>query len=1076
MPTAFPRTLNLFKGDHILSVIRTSLRANVAAFALILGAIPGTAYAQRATSLTLPAAPLSQSLNSLSMAAGVEILAAPDLLRGKRAPAVRDASSPEAALRILLKGTGLSFEKRGDAFLIVRGGHPVAANAGRTVPRADAAQTEPRNTAGPVLAAESRDDPENLIVVTGSRIARPELESAMPISVVRMADVERFGRTTAYDALVREPSVGVGIGPGSSYGASWDAGISTVSLRNLGTNRSLTLIDGMRRVSGSAQSSAVDLNMIPGAMIDRIEVVTGGAAAIYGADAVSGAVNVITKTDYQGLQFSAQTGVSGHGDSGRTTISGVGGGKFGDDRGSFIIGATYTKSPELADADRWFARGLHTYLANPDNTGPSDGIPDQILIRNWSGLYISPVPTFYHNGNSYLYRDGQLVIGKYDTQYRTGEFGGGVGGDGYDNNSTRGYMLNEELESFATIARLGYKLNDNIEYTARVDYGQTHALHRSETYRDDSRTVWMGGAGGAVAYLDNPFLPGAIRQYMVDNGLTQLNIDRVYSNFPKKREVHNRQTINLQTGLNGKLFNDLKWGVFFQYGRSQDDVVTRNSPYRSHWIAARDAIADPVTGEAICRDPAARANGCVPFDIFGTTPVTAEQLAYATGTRYEKRINTQRIFGGNLTGRLVSLPYGDASFSLGAEHRTESLVTTDSAGELGTELIGGGLLADHPELDASFDVTEVFGELVVPLLRDLPFVDRLEVEGAYRYSHYNTFGGTNTWKAGATWSPMKGIRFRGVRSRSVRAPNFGELYAPTSEAITGSILDPCGEGRYNNTATRAANCAALGITTPLPAIYSDAVVVTAGGNKNLQPETSDSLTLGAVFQPGFIPGLNLTVDYWNIDIKNVIAQFGYLNILQLCVDLPTTNNSFCPQVVRAADGKVTNVYSNQLNASRMKARGLDFGFDYRRPLVGGKLGVSFKGTYLLERTVQTTPGIAAGDITYDGGYGDPRFRGVLTTSYDIGKLSVALDTRFISATLVYPNNVGDEYVNENEIPSRTYNDLSAQVRVTQRLKVGAGVNNIFDVTPPVYPGTATGAGGRYDTVGRYFFATANLSF
>lgn len=1047
-----------------MSSFKGALQGGAAVFALAFSSVSGSASAlaqtQQQAGVSLPTDSLGNSLRALSRQTNVEILVDPALTDGKRAPEVRSAPDAEVALAQLLRGSGLTFEKRGGAYLIFRADSTRNAEAG-TVALSAGEQGETLKTAEP-------------IVVTGSRIARPELESAMPIDVVNMDAAERFGRTTAYDALRNEPGIGSGIGPATSFGESWDAGISTVSLRNLGTNRSLTLIDGMRRVSGSAQSSAVDLAMIPSAMIERIEVVTGGAAAIYGADAVSGAINIITKNEFNGFELSLQDGISTYGDMSRPTVSAIAGGQFNDDRGSFVIGGTYTESPELRISDRSFSEGASIYLANAENTGPDDGIPDQLLVRDFRGLYISPVPTFYYDGNSYLYQNGELVQGYYDDQIWGGQYSVGTGGNAYPA-GVRGYMLYQKLDSFAVVSRLNYGLTDGIAFNARIDYGRTRSIGRSENYRDDSRKVFLGGAGGAVAYLNNPYLPEDIRDYMVDRGLTSLNIDRVYANFPRKEESHERQQLNLFASLEGTLADRFDWQAYGQYGRSQDDVETVNAVYRSHWVAARDAIADPVTGAPICRDEAARAAGCVPFDIFGTDPVTAEQLAWATGDRMERRVNEQRIFGASVTGALASLPHGDISFFLGAEHRTESLLTKDSADELGTELIGPGLLASHPEFDESFSVSEVFGELVIPILSNVPFAHRLEMEGAYRYSHYDTFGETNTWKAGAVWSPVRGLTFRGARSRSVRAPNFGELYAPAIETVTGSINDPCKEGLYNNSRTRAANCAALGITTPL-VHYSDAVLVTTGGNPDLNPETSNSLTLGAVIQPAFLPGLNVTADYWDIDISGVISQFSYLNVLNLCVDIDTIDNVFCKQVVRGEDGKVQHVYSNQINASRMRARGIDAAFDYRTALGEGTLGLTFKGTYLLEKLVETTPGIETGNISYDGGIGDPRFRGNLTISYDIANFSAAVDTRFISASMVYPNHVSAEYVDVNRVPSRTYNDISVRYAFPAGPTLGLGVNNVLNVEPPKFPGAEWGANGLYDTIGRYFFASANIRF
>lgn len=1054
-----------------MSKLHNSLRASVAALAIAAGSICIASPAVADTVITLPAASLEDSLNALSRNTGVQILVDQALLVGKKTGAVSDAHSPEAALGQLLRGSGLRYEKRGGAFLVVRAAKPVAPAVRESVaPIATSVGTPPVASANP-------GDEVEAIVVTGSRVARREFATPMPITVVGMDNSARLGRTTGYDALRDIPSVGVGIGPSSSFGQSYDSGVASVSLRNLGANRTLTLIDGMRRVSGSAQSSAVDLNMIPAGMIDRIEVVTGGAAAVYGADAVTGAVNVITKRNFSGLEISAQKGISTYGDMSRTTISAVAGGKFADDRGSFIMGATYYKSPELAAADRKSAQNFAVALANPKNTGPNDGIPDQIIVRDWTGLYISPVPTFFYNGNTYLVRNGGVSIGKYATQYTTGEFSGGVGGDGYPNNSTRNYYINESIESFSTIAKMNYKLTDAIEYTARVDYGRTKSINRKEVYRDDSRTVFVAGAGGSVAYLDNPYLPSALRQFMTSNGLTKLSIDRAYTNVPQKVETHDRNTLNLYNSLGGPLgIGDLKWEAYYQRGRTEDNINYKNFLNLSHWKAARDAIADPVTGTPICRDAAARAAGCVPFNIFGVDQLTPAQLAYVSTPSYERRVNTQDLAGASLAGTLMRLPYGDLSFSLGAEHREESLKTKNSAIADAANLVWQGQLDSHPEIDADMKVSEVFGELVAPILRDVPFARKLEAEGAYRYSDYDKFGSTSAWKGGVTWSPFRGLSLRGVRSRSVRVPNFYELYSPVAISATASLVDPCGAGRYSQTATRAANCAALGITTPLPSIYPDGILVYSGGNPNLKPEKSDSLTFGAILQPQFIPNLNITVDYWRIGIKNVITQYSTLDTMNLCVDLPTIDNPYCRQVDRGADGKVTAIRTNQINAAKLFARGIDFGVDYRHALGAGRVGLAFNGTYLLDYISHSTPGIATGDIKQDGGYANPRFKGTLTLSYDIAQLSVALETRYMSPSLYYQNNVSDEFVDDNHIPSRTYNDLSINYSFPGNVTLGVGVNNAFNVKPPYWPGLTIGGSGLYDVIGRYMFVTAKKKF
>lgn len=1022
-----------------------NFRAAVSVMAVATSAcLPTIAQAQTRT-FNVPTQAASSGVRIFAQQAGIQIIVAGRDTSGRTVNTVQGKLDTRAALEQLLEGTGLSVRSFNGSVAVV----------------------------GLVNAQAATNEEEN-IVVTGSRIARPELASPMPVSVVDMEEALRLGRTSAYDALMREPAVAPGVGLATSYGESWDGGISAVSLRNLGTNRSLTLIDGMRRVSGSARSSAVDITMIPSAMIERIEVITGGAAAIYGADAVTGAVNIITKRNLEGLNVSASNGISKYGDARQYSISLSTGGKFADGRGSFSLGGTYAKTAALNPMQRPFARNLVTFLGNPESISAHDGIADQFTAYDNRQVYYMYQPTYYLKGQSYVIENGvPHAAAAPDRVSTTGEFADGEGGEGrnlYDNDQLRG-----PLKNYAVIGRFDYELNDAITYGARFDYGRSIYKGAVNYWRDDSRSRWFSGKGGAIAYLDNPYLPDAIRKVMVDNGLTQLPISRAYSIFPMQEDHHDRESFTFFTNLAGKLANRFNWEVYYQYGRTRDDVVGTNIPYMPNWLAGRDAIADPVTGKPVCRDATARAAGCVPFNIFSMDPVTQEQADYMLRDRREKRINTQIIYGGSITGSLFSLPYGDVSIALGAEHRRDTLRTTDDPLALNGELTYVGSDAPvHPELDKSMNVSEVYGELVIPILRDLPFAHRLEVEGAYRYSDYSTVGATNTWKLGGTWAPIQGVTFRGVRSRSVRTPNFGELYSPQSISYAGFFDDPCTTGFYDQNPTRTANCKALGILSPLKRYSVDTARYT-GGNPDLQPEISDSLTLGVVLQPKFLPGFDLTVDYWDIDIKDVISQFGYLTVMNLCVDLPSIDNVFCRQVDRDTNGHATQVRSFNINASRMYARGLDVGARYRVPLGAGMVNIGFKGTYLLKQVVETTPGMSEGDVIYDGGFSNPRFRGTLFTAYDINKISIALDTRFFSAATYDVNAASDESYDNNKIPARVYNDLSIKYNFSDGVSLGLGINNLLNIKPPRRPLTYAGT-AYYDNIGRYFRIDAQFKF
>ncbi|GEM_PF-346732 len=1064
------------------------LRAGVAAIALSLGAMPGAALAQAQTSFSLPAASLSDSLKALSRSGGVEILADAALLRGKRAPAIRQAASAEEALRVLLQGSGLQYQRRGNAFLIVSGNDaPQAERSRAPAPRTQTARPAARVEQGVTALAADADEASaeagQTLVITGSRIARPELESPMPVSVINMDAARNIGRNTAYDALLLDPAVSPGVGlrtvsdPVNNGGA--DHGISTISLRNMGTNRSLTLIDGMRRVSSSSTGSAVDLNMIPPAMIDRIEVVTGGAAAIYGADAVTGAVNVITKDSIDGLNLSASTGISQRGDGERAVVSVSTGGKFADGRGSFALGGTYSWTGSVYTGDRSFSAGRILFQTNPANTGPDDGIPNQSMIYDFRQIFVGYQPSFYWaaDDTNYIVDVANNVVRKPigGTQISGGNYGFWSGGEGGQLEDRR--MLQSQLEAFSVIGKLGYDLTDSIRYEARFDYGQSNSFLGGSLFRQDSRANTVNNYGGDVAFLDNPYLPSSLRDFMVDNGLTRLNINRAYGNFPAIGIQHDYESFTVFQGLSGDIAGRFNWQAFFQYGRTTDNVRYTNIPLASNYAAARDVIADPVTGAPVCRSATARAAGCVPFSIFGNDPLTQAQQDYILTDRTGRRLNTQKIYGANIAGDLFALPYGDLSIALGAEHRMENLDTIDDPRAATGEVAYFGLMGPTPGITAERKVSEIFGEVVVPVLRDLPFARRLEVEGAYRFSDYSGYGESSTWKLGATWEPVAGLTLRGVRSRSVRAPNFGELYQPQVAAPSGSPADTCMGTAYNLTPTRAVNCRALGIMEPLPYEQLGPTIV-SGGNPNLQPETSNSLTLGAIIRPGFLPGFDATVDFWDIKINDVIASFSAANVYRLCTDLPTIDNVFCQAITRDPVTQLaTRLETFLVNAQEMQARGIDAGISYRRPVGGGMLALSLKGTYLLDYMLHTTPGLEAGDVQYDGAYANPRFRSTLITSYDLGRLDFTLGTRFVSAThYAVGQTITDESYNNNNIPAMLYNDFSVGYSVTDTIRVMAGVENLFDTAPPMFPNVIYGGGGMYDTMGRYFFTSANFKF
>lgn len=956
--------------------------------------------------------------------------------------------------------------------------------------------------------AESNEtvDGQGAIIVTGTRIARPELESAMPIAVTTMETAKEYGRNTVYDALMLNPAIGPGLGESSSLGQEYDAGVANINLRNMGNNRSLVLVDGHRWVSGGARTSAVDLNTIPSALIDRFEVVTGGAAAIYGADAVTGAVNVVMKKQLKGLRLSATKGISQRGDAGQFDVVGAGGLTFGGGRGNLVFGGNYSETDPLRSTDRWSDR--NSYYANPANTGPNDGIPDNILARDYRVMYRSAVPAFCmfngkvpcgsNNGQWYQLIDG-IVTPVPQSSYKIvskGQTGGQDGGAGLNGNEN--HFIRNESSRASFYTNLNYELAPTLTWDVTASYAQTFTSGPTQfpEYRTDARTPpnWWGKNGvgntGEIATLTNPYLPASLRDFMTTNKLTQVALDRSYLNLPLALEQHRRHNFTIGTALTGALGKRLKWEAYLRYGQVIDNITTTNMVGRDQWLYARNSIKDG-NGQIVCADATARANGCQPLNFFSTEPFSQPLRDYLLFTRYERTKNAMLNTGLSINGSLLSLPYGDLSIAAGGEWRRETLHTSDDpdTAKLENIIFSPGMdFAFHPALDKARNTSEIFGEVVVPLLRDLPFARRLEIEGAYRYSKYSDNPSTNTWKAGGAWEPVRGLTVRGTYSRSVRVPNFGELYTPVGFSTYGKISDPCSGTYVNQAPNRLANCQALlpGVSIPLPYPNQNIPVVYSGGNPNLTPETSNSYTIGAVLQPRFMPGFDLTVDYWDINIANAVTSLGYMTILEMCVnDAKGPNQAYCQLINRNPDGTVGTVRTQNANLASLQGRGIDFGARYRTSIGKGSFRASLNGTYLLEQT--TIASIGMNGTNSAGGWNNPRLKMTLSTDYSIGKVTFGVNNRFISRSKYSVTAASDETYELPYIPAYLYTDLNLTFRPTEKYSFSIGVKNLADngVAPAIQDTAITPHGvgnGRnigpayYDAIGRYFFVKLDAKF
>lgn len=925
-------------------------------------------------------------------------------------------------------------------------------------------------------AAQSAGDPardaawiEGEVIVTGTRIARTGYSAPVPLTVIDEAQISASGSNAIINVLRETPAITAGL-DSSNGGANTDGGAAFVNLRGLGTNRSLTLVNGRRRVSGSSTSSAVDLNTIPAAMVERAEITTGGASAIYGADAVSGVVNIITRRNFQGLELAARGGISDRGDAETYSLSLFAGAKFLDDRGAINFAATYGEEGGLSLRDRPYTRYPTLRRANPLNTGANDGVPDTITHVNADIEYVHYVPdaTFLIKGRPWFYGPGGLVDATPQTVTTSGELMEGFGVPGEANLGEGSLRLNSQVLSMRS--DLKYELADGITLFAEGEFTRTESAVPVQYYRFDHRSLWFDGRGGPRIRTDNYFLPSEVAALMASAGVTEIGVRRrMVDELGVVTDYHDRKAFSVVAGLEGRFRNDWNWDISYQYGQALDDIETPNLLRGQNFLNATDVIADPVTGQPVCRDAAARADNCAPYNIFVRGPLTEAQSDYFVGGRIQYTRNSQQVLAAHLNGDLFRLPAGAVSFAAGVEHREEGLRTRDDGAMLNGDVQWGvGIHATPREpLDETFTVSEGYLEVLVPLLSDLPFIDSLSVDGAVRVSDYNTIGSTVAWQAGVNWNVTEDVRLRFTRSRSVRAPNLLELFGPVTVTLT-SATNPCNATNIGASDNRLANCVALGNPATGGSTLIPSIRVISGGNADAQEETSNSMTLGAVFTPRAIPSLRLSADYYNIRISNVLSSFGQNDMYRGCLDASTmSGNVFCENIVFAPGGDVETVYTRLINASSYASSGVDLAANYAIDVGrAGRVRLGLVATYLLKKEFLGVSGNPTTLSIRGGEYTDPSLRLNLTVGYQRSNWGVRIVNRYISDSVI-DEQARPEAMDINDVSSRLYTNAVFDLDLTSRVSGFVGVNNIFAVRPPQTPETYS-YGSFYDTIGRFF--------
>jgi iron complex outermembrane receptor protein len=860
--------------------------------------------------------------------------------------------------------------------------------------------------------------------VSASRIDRPDFVSPTPILPVSSEELQLETRTNIGAALNDLPQFRATSSP-QTTGSNTGAGNAPVDLRGLGISRTLVLLDG-RRVS-----SDNDLNTVPSVLVKYVDVVTGGASAAWGSGAVGGVVNITLDREFTGLKFGAQAGQSTFDDGKEQRFEAAWGTDFADGRGHLVLGGEFLDNDGIVPrssrprAGRWSTLNINGTPTLMPDVGFSDAAIGGLIVgaRDANG---NAITDFGLRGQVFN-PDGSLRPFQYGTVVGALMSGGeGPSNDDYS-------PLSAPQKRYSTLASVQWDINDEVRMTAD--------LRHSRMY---NHYIWFGdhNRGNLTVGIDNAFLPQQVRDEMLAAGATTLVMGRFNNDINYPHIDFERRTTQATLAFDGYTGDDWRWSAYYSHGEAEQNFDTPGFILAQEWAQAVDSVIDPVTGQAVCRVTLANPNsGCVPINLFGEGAPSQAAIDYVTGTPSQRSRVTLDVFGASLRGEPFQMPAGAASVAVGIEARREAI--DQRVGELDAAKAFRSF--SFNPMKGSFTVKEMFGEVLLPIARDRPVLNDFAINAAARVSDYSTTGSIWSWKLGATNEFFDGFRGRIARSRDIRSANLSELFT-TSTTGWSYVLDP----QTGQTVYALSN---------------------GGGNPDLVPETADTLTFGVTWSPRSVEGLDLSVDYFDIQIKDVITTIGLQDILSRCA---SGNQAMCARVERDAGGNITRIVSTYTNLSEYKTDGIDFEVSYRRPVtlfgVQGKLVTRTLATWV--NSLTTDDGIKKMEYVESQGYafglGVPKWRAISSLAFSSDTFSANVRARYLSAGQ-YDRN---QAIVNNAIGSYVYYDIGASARLGEHLELFGAVNNVTDKQAPI----ASTFSPYYDVMGRYYTAGVRARF
>lgn len=1005
--------------------------------------LPAAAVAaETATRSAIPGQATAAALREVARQTGVDILFDPVAVAGRRSPSVPAQLGAEEAARRLVAASGLEVVRDSTGALIVRRA-PLARSVPPALRAAPVGAVAARPSPPPAFPLGSADE----LVVTGTRIVSG-FNAPTPVTVANADTLRAVSPNNLTEALDVLPAFAGGqrtANPQTSANAG-NNGQNLLNLRGLGTARNLILLDG-RRLPSTTTGGGVDINIIPQSSVSRVDVLTGGASAAYGSDAVAGVVNFVLDTRFEGLKGEVRGGVSSRGDLPSWGGSAALGKSFAGGRAHLILSGEYFTQQGL-----WVGDDTHRQWFE-DNWGlvanPVVGASPQFFVAKdlrssqaTEGGLVSSGPL---QGLRFL-PGGQTSQLMYGTPLGVTFMGGGGGAS-----TIVGFTPDQVRENL--FGHLSVDLTDRLSVFGEAMYARTHVTQHH------FYNATFGAGTGFTVFRDNAFLPASVLQRMVAANVQSIPVGRYNADFPPVELEDFHRVDRFVAGFDLDLGEGWKLDGYYTYSKFDQELRENNLVSLRRVYAAVDAVRN-ATGQIVCRSTLSGFDvGCVPLDIFGFGSPSVEAIRYVTGDSVQYLTQTQKVAALNLTGdlgdRLQIFGAGPISVATGIEYRKETAdQTSDAESQIVNDFTGvrgfppsqqgrpGGFNLFNPlPLAGAYSVKEVYGEAGVPLLRDLPAARALDLSLAVRYADYNLSGGVTTWKYGFTYDLNDQIRLRLTKSRDIRAPNLRELFNPSMQGFNNQVY--------------------FGVSLP-------ALIINTG-NPDLKPERATTLTYGAVYRPRWLSGFQASVDYFDIKIVDAIGNLG--NITTLC----SQGYELACQYITLTPTNTLVIRSNTLNLAELATEGVDAEVAYSHAAFGGRFTYRLLGNHLIDAYSINPP--AAPRPRIDGP-DNPKWRALIHVRFARDDWSLFVQQRLISQTLNNPDQEEGVYINENDIPAMAYTSLGGAYRLRalgREQELFFNIANLFDMDPPISPGIPTNFNPNpvqtaYDRLGRMFSA------